>query len=131
MLLILDASYSIEFFNAVQNVQVGAVSFWTQFAQVNQIGGSANLAVMQFSTTAEIVNAGQPILQEMKKLDSNWIRSLNNFIDPNIQKPAGYSNYNPANVDCVTPSCTNWDAGLFYCMSSIFLFSLDVFFFFF
>jgi hypothetical protein len=111
VLLILDASYSIDFFNAVRDVQIGASSFWTQFAQVNQIGGVANLAVMQFATNAEIVRAGQPILEEMRRLDATWLQSLNNFIDPNIPKPPGYSNYNPGAVDCNSPSCTNWDAG--------------------
>jgi hypothetical protein len=122
VLLILDSSYSIAYFNAAADVQVGAQSFWTQFAQVNQIGGVANLAVLQFATTAEIVNAGQPILNEMKRLDKNWVTSLNNFIDPSIRKPPGYSTYDPSFIDCATPSCTNWDAGWIIILCSCLLF---------
>lgn len=106
VLLILDASFSIVFYNAVNDVIVGARSFWDSFAQVNQIGGTANLAVMQFADTAEIVYAGQSDLNEMLRLDDAWLNSLNAYIDDNVVKPSGYSSYYP------TIGCTDWGLAL-------------------
>jgi hypothetical protein len=110
VVLVLDESSSIGRTYA-PDVILGASSFWTQFAQVNEIGGSANLAVVKFSNEAEIVYAGQPVLSEMKKLDADWISSLDNFIDDSIPKPSGFSTYRPF-ISLTEPSCTNWGAAL-------------------
>jgi hypothetical protein len=111
VVLVLDNSYSILYFDAVQSVVTGAQSFWNNFAQVNQIGGIARLAVVQFSTDSEIVNAGQTNMFEMKTLDADWLARLNRFIDPTIPKSSPLSTYNP-HVSCTQPSCTNWGAAL-------------------
>ena len=101
VLLILDSSSSIYIREATEDVRVGARALWNALRQVNEIGGVANLGVMQFASWAEIVRAGQRWDNQLVRVDNDWVNSLDNFIDANVVKPAGYSTYDPF-------GCTNW-----------------------
>lgn len=108
--MILDESGSIGC--CTQNVRNGVLSFVSSFSALNTIGGTANLGLIEFSSTAQLVlppgsncQGGRKQEKREKKkkkkcfssfllvmctLDSTYVQQVSNYVTSNAGGVSGY-----------------------------------------
>lgn len=77
-MLVLDESASIQAENARDQVVSGVRSFAQVFSKVNDIGGTANLAIVEFSDLAQIILNQPP---RMYRLTPDYLNTINSYLD--------------------------------------------------
>lgn len=101
LVMVLDESGSIGC--CTSTVKNAVVSFISSFSSLNNIGGSANLGLIEFSDNARLVlPPGSACSGVMCKLDNTYVQQVTNYVQSNAN---GVSGYSPG-------GCTNWAAAL-------------------
>ena len=78
IVLILDESGSISGFTTF--VRNGVKQFLLSFSQTTTLGGTANLGVVEFDSSARLVTTGGNS-GKMAPLDSSWVAALTGYVD--------------------------------------------------